>query len=81
MIKNNKKAPIKSEHHKTSNLILKKYDEKIKYQYEIIDLIETAKEVSLNQLLCMIQEAKEEIGKARIVEKLEDILESRFGYV
>ena len=46
MRKHNKKAPIKSEQvtKSKSKLILKKFDEKVKYQYEIIDLIETAKE-------------------------------------
>ena len=83
MKKQNKKAPIKSEQvtKSKSKLILKKFDENVKYQYEIIDLIETAKEASLSQLLCMIQEAKEELGKAHVIEKLYSILNERFKYV
>ena len=65
----------------TNKHILKKFDENVKYQYEIIDLIETAKEASLSQLLCMIQEAKEELGKSNVVEKLYSILNERFKYV
>lgn len=82
MIKRIKKAPIAIEAtSKNTKLILKKFDENVKYQYEIIDLIEKAKEVSLNQLLCMIQEAKEELGRAVVVAKLEKILNERFKYV
>ena len=82
MKKHNKKAPILSEQVTKSNkLILRKFDENVKYQYEIIDLIEKAKEASLSQLLCMIQEAKEEIGKSNVVEKLYSILNERFKYV
>lgn len=83
MSKHNKKAPITSEQvtKSKSKLILKKFDENVKYQYEIIDLIEKAKEASLSQLLCMIQEAREELGKAHVIAKLENILETRFGYV
>lgn len=91
MEKRIKKAPTaieaQSSNYSTSNNsymnkhILKKFNENVKYQYEIIDLIEKAKEASLSQLLCMIQEAKEEIGKAVIIAKLEDIRDERFGYV
>lgn len=90
MEKRIKKAPTaieaQSSNYSTSNSymnkhILKKFDQNVKYQYEIIDLIETAKEASLNQLLCMIQEAQEELGKASVVEKLYSILNERFKYV
>lgn len=90
MSKHTKKAPtaIEAQSFSTSNtksythkLILRKFDENVKYQYEIIDLIERAKEASLSQLLCMIQEAKEELGKSNVVEKLYLILNERFKYV
>lgn len=82
MTKRIKKAPTAIEaQNQKPKLILKKFDENVKYQYELIDILERAKEVSLSQLLCMIQEAKEELGKARIVAKLESILNERFKYV
>lgn len=81
MSKNNKKALIKSEPNKKPKLILKKFDENVKFQYELIDVFEKAKEVSKHTLLCMIQEAKEELGKAYVVERLTNILNERFKYV
>lgn len=81
MSKNNKKALIQSEQNKKPKLILKKFDENVKYQYELIDIFEKAKEVSKYTLLCMIQEAKEESGKAYVVERLTNILNERFNYV
>lgn len=81
MIKSNKKAPIIQGKNITTKHILHKFDENVKYTYEIIDLIETAKEVSKHTLLCMIQEAQEELGKAYVVERLTAILNERFKYV
>lgn len=81
-MKNHKKlAPSCGANYLKPKLIIRKFDENVKYQYEIIDILERAEEVGKNELLCMIQEAKEEIGKAYIVERLEAILEKRFGYV
>lgn len=81
MKNDNKKALIKSEQNKKPKLILKKFDENVKYTYEIIDMFEKAKEVSKHTLLCMINEAKQEIGKAYVVERLTNILNERFKYV
>ena len=79
MKRKKEKSPDYSEQlNSKTTFILKKFDENVKYQYEIIDFIEKAKEVTKQQLMCMIQEAKEEIGKAVIVAKLENILEKRF---
>lgn len=81
MSKNNKKALIKSKQNKKPKFILKKFDENVKYQYELIEILEKAKEVSKHSLLCMIQETKEELGKAYVVEKFTNILNERFKYV
>lgn len=89
MSKHTKKAStaIEAQSFSTSNTksyikhILKKFDENVKFTYEIIDIFEKAKEVSKHTLLCMIQEAKEEIGKSYVVERLTSILNERFKYV
>lgn len=56
---------------------LRKFDKNVKFQYEMIDLYESAKEANINQLCHMIQEAKEEIGKQMVVAKLEYILNKK----
>ena len=55
MIKQNKKAPNESEHHKTSKTILSEWQNKIKQTYFMISEIE-----SIKQLDCFEQELKEE---------------------
>ena len=58
--------------------IIRKWDEKVKHTYEMIDILEQAKTTTKNQLLCLIQEVREEIGKAVLLNKLNLIYEERF---
>lgn len=62
----------------SNNIILKKFDEKVKYQYELIRVLEIAKTVTKFQLLSMIQEVKEDIGNSWLIAKLWTIYDERF---
>ena len=86
MVKERKKnAPNfqTEEQNSSSDIIVRRIDEDVKtlsyFDYEVYKLYEMAVKANKRQLLYMIQEAKEEIGKAHVVAKLEYIYESNYG--